>query len=168
MNLISYFLTVLIQLHLSVQAAAGWPLSELYDKQISEYFGLQPAVDAFDRAPSLFNGGLEKISPIWWGFCIGMTAAIDTFGIRRGRSATVEDYIPGDLGWDPLGLYPVDTEGKKRMQLAEIKHGRLAMMAVLGYTIQEAILNQGVVDETPFFFEPITQSMKPLIDAFTN
>ena len=125
-------------------------------------------MDAFDRAPSLFNVGLDQISPVWWGFCIGMTAAIDTFGIKRGRSAAVEGYIPGDLGFDPFRLYPVDNEGKKRMQLAEIKHGRLAMIAVLGYTIQEATLNQGVVDETPFFFEPITQSMKPLIDAFTN
>ena len=80
----------------------------------------------------------------------------------------IKSFHVKDAEFDPFRLYPVDNEGKKRMQLAEIKHGRLAMIAVLGYTIQEATLNQGVVDETPFFFEPITQSMKPLIDAFTN
>eukprot|EP00560_Eucampia_antarctica_P008441 CAMPEP_0197826250 /NCGR_PEP_ID=MMETSP1437-20131217/3226_1 /TAXON_ID=49252 ORGANISM="Eucampia antarctica, Strain CCMP1452" /NCGR_SAMPLE_ID=MMETSP1437 /ASSEMBLY_ACC=CAM_ASM_001096 /LENGTH=201 /DNA_ID=CAMNT_0043426603 /DNA_START=341 /DNA_END=946 /DNA_ORIENTATION=- len=153
---------------LAMLAAAGWPASELYDKKIAAIFGYQPAVDAFDRAPSILNGGLDTISPIWWGFCLGMTAAIDTYGIQRGRSAQGNEYIPGDLGWDPLGLYPVDEPGKKQMQLAEIKHGRLAMLAILGYTIEEAIVKEGVVLETPFFFEPITESMKPFFYNILN
>jgi len=69
------------------------------------------------------------------------------------------------LWFDPLGLYPADEQGQKRMELAEIKHGRLAMVAVVGYVVQEYVTKIGVVDETPFFFEPITESV-PALDEF--
>lgn len=49
------------------------------------------------------------------------------------------------------------------MQLAEIKHGRLAMVAILGYVVQEYVTKIGVVDETPVFFEPITESVQALL-----
>ena len=42
-----------------------------------------------------------------------------------------DDYVAGDLGFDPLGL------GSKRsdMALSEIKHGRIAMLAVTGHVV---------------------------------
>jgi len=144
---------------LAMLAAAGWPISELFDAKIANYFGLTPAIDtSTDRVPSLLNGGLENISPKFWGFCLGFCAAIDLYGIQRARYMSDEEetsYVPGDLGFDPLGLYPNDVEEQKNMQLAEIKHGRIAMMACVGYAVQEAILQQGVIDETPQFFFPI-------------
>ena len=42
------------------------------------------------------------------------------------------DRVPGSFGFDPLNLYPKDAEGQKKMQLSELKNGRLAMMAVGG------------------------------------
>jgi hypothetical protein len=33
-------------------------------------------------------------------------------------------------------------------------HGRVAMIAVVGYAIQEFVFKTGVVDETSFFFTP--------------
>lgn len=91
-----------------------------------------------------------------------MTAAIDIYGIQKARAtdytpgdAGKDSYFPGSLGFDPLGLYPLDKDGRRRMQLAEIKHGRVAMVAVVGYSVQEAFFKVGVVDETPFFFKPI-------------
>ena len=56
---------------LAMLAAAGWPLSELLDRKIASALNLDPVLDASDRVPSLLNGGLDKISPLWWGFCIG-------------------------------------------------------------------------------------------------
>lgn len=38
------------------------------------------------------------------------------------------------------------------MGTCEIKHGRLAMLAVVGYAVQEALYNTAVVDQSPFFF----------------
>jgi TRAP-type C4-dicarboxylate transport system substrate-binding protein len=63
---------------------------------------------------------------------------------------------------DPLGLYPIDKAGQERMQLAEIKHGRLAMTAVGGFATQEYVTQLGVVDETPFFFLPLAETMERL------
>jgi hypothetical protein len=67
------------------------------------------------------------------------------------------NYLPGDFGLR-LG-YPSDAVGQKRMQLAEIKNGRLAMIAIFGFAIQEFVSKQGVIDETPLFFFPIVQTL---------
>jgi len=144
---------------LAMLAAAGWPLSEVFDKKIAGAFGLSPVLDAGDRVPSLLNGGLGKISPVYWIACIGLSAAIDLYGMKR-KSAGGSEYIPGDLGFDPLGAYPADEEGKKWMQLAEIKNGRLAMIAITAFAVQEAVSKVGVVDETPFFFFPLMQTLR--------
>ena len=41
------------------------------------------------------------------------------------------------------------------VQLAEIKHGRLAMIAITAFAVQEFVSKVGVVDETPMFFKPL-------------
>lgn len=148
-------------------AAVGWPLSELWDKKIAALLGLEPALDAADRVPSLLNGGLDKISPLWWGFCIGLAASIDLYGVQRARAETDYDF-PGDLGFDPLGLYPSDEDGRRRMQLAEIKHGRTAMVAVVAFALQEAIGKEGVVDEAPVFFFPITETIRGALEGLVG
>jgi hypothetical protein len=43
---------------------------------------------------------------------------------------------PGDLGWDPLNLKSEDPEIYARVQLRELKNGRLAMIAIAGMLIQ--------------------------------
>lgn len=139
---------------LAMLAAAGWPLSEVFDKKIAGAIGLTPVLDATDRAPSVLNGGLGKVSPVYWIGCLAVAAAIDLYGISRKQSP---DYFPGNLGFDPLGLYPQDEEGRMRMETAEIKNGRLAMIAITAFAAQEFVTKMGVVDETPFFFKPFGQ-----------
>merc|ERR1719330_700408 len=62
---------------LAMLAAAGWPMSELFDKKIADMFGLDAVVDATNRAPSVLNGGMGKISPMYWAACIVLAGAID-------------------------------------------------------------------------------------------
>lgn len=137
---------------LAMLAAAGWPLSELFDKKIATLLGMTPLVDASDRAPSLLNGGLGKVSPLYWIGCLVAAAAIDAYGISKARD-NGPGYFPGNLGFDPLGMYPPDKEGQLRMQTTEIKNGRLAMIAITAFAFQEVISSTGVIDETPFFFK---------------
>ena len=55
-----------------------------------------------------------------------------------------DDYFPGDLGFDPLGMYPKDEAGKLAMQNKELNNGRLAMLACAGIVTQELITGQGI------------------------
>lgn len=134
---------------LAMLAAAGWPISELLDKKIAASLDLPTVLDATDRAPSLLNGGLGKISPLYWGSVLALASAIELYGIKRGPGD-----VSGDLGFDPLGLYPDSPDARFEMQTKEIKNGRLAMMGVLGFSVQEAVTRMGVIDETPVFFSP--------------
>ncbi|KAH7685268.1 Chlorophyll A-B binding protein plant and chromista protein [Dioscorea alata] len=49
---------------------------------------------------------------------------------------------PGGKFFDPLGL-AADPEKKERLQLAEIKHARLAMIGFLGFAVQAAATGKG-------------------------
>ena len=149
---------------LAMLAAAGWPISEIFDKKIADALNMAPVLDATDRAPSLLNGGLGKISPIYWIGILGVGAAVEFLGISKSKSGDA-GYFPGNFGFDPLGAYPKTEEGQMRMQLAEIKNGRLAMIAIFAFAIQEFVSKQGVVDETPIFFYPLAQTMKMMTNS---
>ena len=49
------------------------------------------------------------------------------------------NYLPGDLGFDPLGFKPKDEAGLMTMQTKELNNGRLAMIAIAGMVVQEGI-----------------------------
>merc|ERR1712070_489376 len=109
---------------LAMMAAAGWPLSELLDRPLSQVLGQPYLLEATGgRAPSVFNGHLFE-GP------------------------------PGAFGFDPLGMYGQDESQQKKMQLSEIKHGRTAMLAVTGFAVQEFFYGKPVVEQTPNFFKP--------------
>eukprot|EP00871_Galdieria_phlegrea_P001014 jgi/Galph1/1913/GphlegSOOS_G621.1 len=57
---------------------------------------------------------------------------------------------PGDFGFDPLGLGK-NPEARKRYQLAEIKNGRLAMLAVGGFVHHMLLTHQGVIEQLTHF-----------------
>merc|ERR1712154_571361 len=56
-----------------------------------------------------------------------------------------EDYTPGDIGFDPLGLCPEDPEDLKIMQTKELQNGRLAMLAAAGFLAQELVNGKGIL-----------------------
>jgi hypothetical protein len=134
-------------------------------RAIADVFSAPDMLDDAGRVPTMLNGGMERVSPVWWGFCVGMSAAIDVYGVAKARKNAPE-YFPGNLGFDPLELYPKDREGREHMKLAEIKHGRVAMLGVLGYVIEEFITKRTVVYDTPMLFQPITETVEDaLIEA---
>ena len=72
---------------------------------------------------------------------------------QRSRFAPVEERLAGDYGFDPLGI--AKEEGAYRqneLRANELFNGRLAMLAITGFAVQEFVWGQPVVAQTPFFF----------------
>jgi hypothetical protein len=139
---------------LAMLAVVGWPLAELFDKPLADAAGLPTLLTKSGESPSLLNGGLDKIDIAYW-VAVAALAGIVELESAKMLEEKGKDYVPGDCNFDPLGLFPADKAGQKEMMTKELKHGRISMMAILGFAIQEAIYGIPVVQETPFFFQPI-------------
>ena len=143
---------------LAMLAAIGWPLSELWHKQIASALGLESilAGKSGSLAPSLLNGGLSSVyatgmlimSIIIAGLLEGQAMNKGDIFISNDKAA---DYVPGDFKFDPLNLYKIRGD-KKTMEETEIKNSRLAMMAITYYAFSEFITKAPVVEQTPFLF----------------
>lgn len=53
------------------------------------------------------------------------------------------DRKPGEYGFDPLNLWGKDEEKRKRMEIAELKNGRLAMIAIGGMVHGAIVTGKG-------------------------
>ena len=100
---------------------------------------------------------LEQIPPLFW---IILAVGIGGAEIRRAETGWVDpvnvpvgqagllraDYFPGDIGFDPLGLRPDDSEALKLMQTKELNNGRLAMLGAAGFMAQELVNGKGILE----------------------
>lgn len=121
-------------------AALGFIVQEKFHPLFSGDGG--PAID---QIPKL---------PVWlWVVMLGGITAAESFRIgvafqpldpekSKAESALKQDYTPGDLGFDPLGLAPSDPAEFRVMQEKELAHGRLGMIAAAGFLAQEAVSDQ--------------------------
>lgn len=141
---------------LAMLAAIGWPLSELLHKEIASALGWTSILASNDRAPSLLNGGLSTVyattalmlSIVFAGYLEGKAM---NEGSVFWAGEKPEGYTPGNMGFDPLNLYKARKD-KKVMETAEIKNGRLAMVAITAYAFSEFLSGQPVTQLTPFLF----------------
>ena len=53
------------------------------------------------------------------------------------------DRAPGDFGFDPLKLKPKEADKLEKMQIAEIKNGRLARVAIGGMGAGDTVSGHG-------------------------
>ena len=122
------------------------------------------------KAPSVLNGGLEnQYVLLGLGTFVAVGAVLE-FELARRRKETPnalrnfmdmyreDDWdLPGNYGFDPLGFrkkFCKTKEARDRMNAIEIFNSRLAMLATVGYAIQEWYTNEPVIRETPVFFSP--------------
>jgi len=66
--------------------------------------------------------------------------------IDKDSFAISADRVPGDIGFDPLGLKPADEEAFLEMQNKELNNGRLAMIAIAGFVAQELVSKPKILD----------------------
>jgi len=66
---------------------------------------------------------------------------------RDGESFAIgSDRVPGDLGYDPLGLKPTEPDAFLEMQNKELNNGRLAMIGMAGMVVQELVSGDKLLD----------------------
>ena len=118
-------------------AAAGFLVQEKFHPLFSGDGG--PAID---QIPQL---------PVWlWAVMTAGIGAAEAFRINvafreldgdklKAESALRPGYVPGQIGFDPLGLAPEDPAEFRVMQEKELAHARLAMIAAAGFLAQEAV-----------------------------
>jgi len=63
-----------------------------------------------------------------------------------GQFNQIKSNEPGNLGFDPLNLRPEDPETWEKVQMRELKNGRLAMLAIAGMLYTEVITGNGVLE----------------------
>ena len=77
----------------------------------------------------------------------GWESPTETKGRKpQGIAQLKDNYINGDLGFDPLGLTPSDAEEFDVLRTKELNNGRLAMLAVAGIIAQELVNGKGVLE----------------------
>lgn len=88
-------------------------------------------IDAHDKCPE------QMIQIMGW---ISLVEAC-TFAALANMNEF--DREPGDYSFDPLGLFPKDPVKQAEYRLAELKNGRLAMIAIGGMVTGAAITGKG-------------------------
>jgi light-harvesting complex I chlorophyll a/b binding protein 1 len=124
----------------------GETINPLFGGQISTSI---PAIYQFQKA--------DEILPFFWEIVLFSIALIEGQSIldawetpkemtadKRIIANLKEDYINGDLGFDPLSLKPEDSEAFDTMRTKELQNGRLAMLGVAGIVAQELVTNSKI------------------------
>ena len=129
--------------------------------------GLKPILGLGDRVPSVLNGGLEKVPPTFWVAALGAASLVEIYKILRENNP---EYATGGVEVEGSNESKSLFGGKlnfnvKDLELSEIKHGRLAMLAITGFAMAEFVNQMSVVNLTPVFFHPITEMFQHAVAA---
>jgi hypothetical protein len=114
-----------------------------------------------DRVPALLNGGLDRVSPAYWAGVLMLAGFIEVYSFINQNKQTV----PGDLQFDPLKLGGKTEEQRKFQLEAELFNGRLAMLAITGFAVQEWVTQNAIVNQFPIFFKPLNVAFEQLMNA---
>merc|ERR1712165_206487 len=109
---------------------------------------------------SISGPAITHITQVPDGFWAVIIAFIGAYEASRAEAGWVDpadcpvdqpgllgdDYMPGDLKFDPLGLMPEDPEEFEVLQTKELQNGRLAMLAAAGFLAQEAVDGKGIIE----------------------
>merc|ERR1719253_1303134 len=115
--------------------------SFLFDAQISG-----PAISHFEQIPD----GWDALIVTFIGAAEAQRAQIgwvDPANAQYDRPGQLrDDYYPGDIGFDPLGIRPEDSAELDEMITKELQNSRLAMLAAAGFLAQETANGLGIFE----------------------
>jgi len=152
---------------LAMLAALAWPVQELLSPTVARFANRELGITGLSdlltetggRSPSVLNGGLEQAGiPVFLAITAAAIASLDLASLRI-KEREGDAYVPGNFGFDPLNLLGgVSPEGARDMQEKEVNNGRLAMIAVTAYVVEELSTGVPVVETTPWLFSPLVST----------
>merc|ERR1719382_146422 len=126
-------------------AALGYPLAEQFHPLFGGNIDV-PSFSAFQQTPlQTFWPAVVlfiAIAEVFSVFTFVNPASYLEDGSPAQPWTIRSDHMPGDLGFDPLGLKPSDPTELLAMQNKELNNGRLAMIAIAGMIVQEGVTGQ--------------------------
>ena len=113
-----------------------------------EVFGPAPGCEmATDKSQMDAFWQIWNAHPQYIAFGLIMITTIEWIsGIATTSGRESGDREPGDFYLDPLGFRKGDPDAFKRLQVQEIKNGRLAMWAAAGLILQGCTTHQGGIE----------------------
>jgi len=117
-------------------ASTGYIMQEFYGLPSYPGYSSNP-VEAFSSVPA--EGLLQIVIFMGWLEVIG----------NKGKYTMMDMFedpkrVPGDLGFDPL-KFGENKETRERLEMAELKNGRLAMLAFSGMIHQTFVTGKPVI-----------------------
>ena len=154
---------------LAMLAAVAWPLQEILhpifvDVLRSSGVNARDALAATNGfSPSLLNGGLTQLEvapTLMLSLFVASVLEFKDVKVREAEGLTFNEYdkskLPGDLRFDPLRIArDLPREQKIEFLEKELLNGRLAMIAVTCYVLEEVLFGMPVVRYTPDLFQPL-------------
>lgn len=112
-------------------------MSELLHGKLASFFHLQPLLVEGGRVPSILNGGLQHVNPFFGLGVLGVAGLFEVLDMMNKDDSSI---------FDPLNVFNSQDEvGKEWMEVAELKNGRVAMLAITAFAGIEAFTHHAVV-----------------------
>ena len=114
---------------LAMLASVAYPIQEVVNPVLSKSLNLPNELAYGKLSPSLVNGNL---SPSIIIFFLGLASGLELWKMNQNTS------IPCDYKWRVTNA---DLNSKEffELQAGEVWNGRMAMIAILGYVVQEFV-----------------------------
>lgn len=124
---------------LAMLAALLWPLQEIIDRLfIPESFG---------QTTFVYGGPTLPFVSLFMTFVMLLLGYLDIYAASIKDVESGDAFLPGECFWDPLSILAGAPDPmKRRMQERELNNGRMAMIAVLSYILQEGITHEPVIN----------------------
>lgn len=99
-----------------------------------------------ELVPSILNGGLNKINPIFYIYTFIYISIIELNNLILLSDLDSNNIINNNSSFDPLNIYNSQTElDKKFIKYDEITFGRIAMITSTWFTYYEYISQKNVI-----------------------
>ena len=122
---------------LAMLAAVAYPAQETLNPILSDALHMPDALASSGLSPSLVNGALSPATLVAF---LGFAAAVELYKFNRVPLSI----FPGDWGLRWTSVRD-DTLQFRELMAGEVWNCRIAMLAVLGYVVQEGVTKMPVL-----------------------